>query len=241
MNVAERLIVALDDVALGPALATARRLRGLIRIVKIGSALFTASGPEAIRRVRSLGFEVMLDLKFFDIPSTVEASCRAAVRHGISKLTVHSRGGPAMLEAAVRGVREEARRRRRTPPDVLGVTVLTSAGDKHAGSVTAEVVRLAQQARAAGCDGVVASAQEARALRRRFGARWQIVCPGIRPAGAAGTLARKARDDQRRVCTPRDALEQGATTLVVGRPITAARDPRAAAQEILNEMEWCAC
>lgn len=227
---AKRLIVALDFTALRPALRMAQRLQGLVRMVKIGSALFTACGPVAIQRLRALGFDVMLDLKFFDIPSTVELSCRAAVRHRVSILTVHAEGAPQMLEAAVRGVREEARRVRTHRPRVLGVTVLTSAGTSRPAALKQRVVDLARKALQAGCDGVVASAQEAKVLRSRFGTRLRIVCPGIRPSGAADA-------EHHRICTPAEALARGADALVVGRPITAARDPRAAALEILNEME----
>lgn len=240
VTAADRLIVALDFTTLEPALAMARRLRGLIRTVKVGSVLFTACGPEAIRRLRALGFDVMLDLKWFDIPSTVELSCRAAVRHRVSMLTVHVCGARAMLDAAVQGVRREAHHHRLARPHVLGVTVLTSAGSARPrqggatgqASVRREVVRLARQALQAGCDGIVASAQEAAALRRRFGTRLRIVCPGIRPS-------KTARCDQRRVATPREALECGADALVVGRPITGARDPRAATRAILSDMECC--
>ncbi len=207
----------------------ARRLRGLVRIVKVGSILFTASGPAIIQRLRSLGFEVMLDLKFCDIPSTVEGSCRAAARHRIALLTVHASGEPAMLEAAVRGAREEASRARVPRPRILAVTVLTSVAARSPRQVRAQALALAAKAAAAGCDGVVASAQEAQALRRRFGRRLQIVCPGIRPAQTRAA-------DQRRIATPGEALARGADFLVVGRPITEAPDPRAAAQRILDEM-----
>jgi orotidine-5'-phosphate decarboxylase len=234
VTAADRLIVALDVTALKPALDLATRLQGLVRTLKVGSILFTACGPVVIQRLRSLGFEVMLDLKFLDIPSTVELSCRSAVRHRVSMLTVHARGERAMLDAAVHGVRDEARRLRVVRPHVLGVTVLTSTGGARPASVRREVTRLAHHAWQAGCDGVVASAREAAALRRRFGTRLRIVCPGIRPASAA-------HRDQRRVCTPSEALRNGADVLVIGRPITAARHPRAALQQILNEMEHCPC
>jgi len=233
--------VALDFPSLEPALAMARRLRGLIRTVKVGSALFTACGPEAIRRLRALGFEVMLDLKWFDIPSTVELSCRAAVRHRVSMLTVHARGERAMLDAAVQGVRGEARRRRLARPHVLGVTVLTSTGSARQASVRREVVRLAHQVLQARCDGIVASAQEVVALRRRFGTRLRIVCPGIRPAPPQAGPAHATHDDQRRVCTPREALARGADLLIVGRPITGARDPRTVTRAILSDMECGQC
>src|SRR3989338_3136067 len=129
MRSSDRLIVALDFTAPGPAVAMARRLRGLVRTVKIGSALFTAGGPDVVRRMRALGFEVMLDLKFFDIPSAVELSCRAAAAHRAALVTVHAAGGRAMLEAAARGARSAARRLGTRRPKVLAVTVLTSAGD----------------------------------------------------------------------------------------------------------------
>ena len=222
-----RLIVALDFTELAPALATAKQLRGIVETVKVGSALFTACGPVIVRRLRRLGFGVMLDLKFFDIPTTVELSCRAAARHQVALLTVHAAGEPAMLEAAVQGAKREAARRRTRRPLILSVTVLTSIGG---GSKTRRVLALAQRAVTAGCDGVVASADEAAALRQRFGRRLHIVCPGIRPAGAGA-------GDQRRVATPAQALARGADRIVVGRPITAARNPRAAAVAILNEME----
>lgn len=226
----DRLVVALDYTALAPAVAMAKRLQGLVRTVKVGSVLFTACGPAAIHRLRALGFDVMLDLKFLDIPSTVELSCRAAAHHRVSLLTVHAAGEPAMLKAAVDGVRREAGRLRVRRPSVLGVTVLTSIANGSAKRMTAQVVALAEKARAAGCDGVVASAQEASALRKRFGKRLQIVCPGIRPAQAQV-------GDQRRVTTPREALRLGADALVIGRPITEAPDPRAAVRRILSEME----
>lgn len=233
MTASDRLIVALDVAALAQARRLARQLTGLARTLKVGSALFTACGPAAVRTLRALGFDVMLDLKFFDIPSTVEASCRAAAAHRVSLLTVHAAGGRAMLEAAVAGARAGAARAGAPRPKVLAVTVLTSRGDGSGASVRARVLRLAQAALQAGCDGVVASAQEAAALRRRFGRRLEVVCPGIRPAHAA------SRQDQRRVCTPGLALARGADRLVIGRPITGARRPRAAAQRILHEMEGC--
>ncbi|MBI3331049.1 MAG: orotidine-5'-phosphate decarboxylase [Candidatus Omnitrophica bacterium] len=231
MGAADRLIVALDYMALAPALRLARQLKGLVRTLKIGSALFTACGPAAVRRLRSLGFDIMLDLKFFDIPSTVELSCQAAARQRVSLLTVHAAGGRAMLEAAVAGARAGAARAGAARPKVLAVTVLTSDEGRSVASVRAQVLRLAQAALQAGCDGVVASAQDAAALRRRFGRRLHVACPGIRPAQAS------SNHDQRRVCTPQEALAAGADRLVVGRPITGARRPRAAAQQILSAME----
>ena len=237
MSRADRLIVALDATTAAEALRLAKQVRGLARTVKIGSVLFTACGPSVIARIRALGFRIMLDLKFFDIPSTVELSCRAAVRHRVSLVTVHASGGRAMLEAAVRGMRTEATRLRIARPKVLAVTVLTSVGRHSASAVRARVRALARDARQAGCDGVIASAQEAAMLRRTFGRAFQIVCPGIRPRAPQGRSGAASRADQRRVATPAEALARGADALVVGRPITAARRPRAAAQQLLHEME----
>jgi orotidine-5'-phosphate decarboxylase len=212
------------------ALAMARRIRGLVPTVKVGSVLFTAVGPTILARLRALRFRVMLDLKFFDIPNTVEQSVRSAVHHRVAMLTVHASGAGAMLRAAVLGARTEARRLGVPRPLVLGVTVLTSTADGGPSRVTAEVLRLARAAQQAGCDGVVASAHEAAVLRRYLGQRMCIVCPGIRPRGGR-------QDDQRRVATPGAAVRAGADFLVVGRPITASRNPRKAIQILLEEME----
>lgn len=210
-----------------------KQLAGVVRYVKIGSVLFTSVGPAIITRMRALGFDVFLDLKFHDIPSTVERSCRAAVHHGVWMLTVHASGEPAMLEAAAIGVRREAARIGVPRPRVVGVTVLTSVA---ADATTARrVMALATRAQHAGLDGVVASAQDAAMIRRRFGSRFLIVCPGIRSA-------RDTCTDQQRIASPSEALAHGATFLVVGRPITDAPDPRRRVGQLLNEMEdGCAC
>jgi len=225
---ASRLIVALDLPTLGAAVRCAKRLQGLVRRVKIGSALFTAEGPEAVRRMRQLGFDVFLDLKFHDIPSTVEKSVRAAVPHRIWMLTVHASGQAQMLRSAVRGATDEAAKRRLPRPLIVGVSVLTSV-EASGPALMRRVLTLAAHAQRAGLDGVVASAHEAAAIRRRLGSRLAIVCPGIRPASAD-------EGDQSRVATPAKALKAGASFLVVGRPITQANNPGRAAQAILEEM-----
>jgi len=228
-----QLVVALDFDTPAEALRAARRLRGVVRMVKVGSVLFTQAGPAVIRRLRAMGFEIMLDLKWFDIPSTVERAVRAAVQHRVRMVTVHAAAGPAVLHAAVTGARREARRVRVRRPLVVGITVLTSvSGGRRAARRVRAFVR---DAAAAGCDGVVASAHEAGAIRRHAQHPFAIVCPGIRRTRDTQS------DDQRRVASPRDAVRAGATHVVVGRPITAAADPRRAAQDMVQEMEEQAC
>ncbi len=229
MTAKKRLIVALDYTRMAPALAMAKRLQGLVSTVKVGSVLFTAYGPSVIRRLKAMRFDIMLDLKFFDIPSTVEGSCRAATGLGVALLTVHASGEPSMLEAAVHGCRRQARRLGKKAPKVLGVTVLTSVGSLSSKQATAQVLHLAARAYQAGCDGVVASAHEAAAIKKRF-ARLKVVCPGIRPLSTES-------GDQKRIATPAQALDNGADWLVIGRPVTEAGNPRLTVRQIIHEME----
>lgn len=225
------LIVALDYPRLGPALRMARRLRGRVSLFKIGKELFTAEGPRAVRAIARTGAGVFLDLKFHDIPNTVAGAVAAAARlPGVRLVNVHAQGGAAMLRAARRALSGRGRR-----PGLLAVTILTSL-DRAAlralgvsGSLRSRTVALARLAKRAGCDGVVASAGEIRAIRRACGNAFLIAVPGIRPAGAA-------RGDQRRTATPAAAVRAGADYLVVGRPITRARDPRRAAESVLAEI-----
>jgi orotidine-5'-phosphate decarboxylase len=232
---AERLYVALDVERLEEAEALLDRLTGVVGGCKIGSQLFTAAGPVAIERALKRGFRVFLDLKYHDIPNTVAGAVREATRLGVFMLNVHASGGLAMLRAAAEAATKAARELALPRPLVLGVTVLTSL-DRRAlerevgvgGTVEAHVLRLAECARAAGLDGCVASAQEIAPLRLALGNRWVIMTPGIRPAERA--------DDQRRTATPAAAVRSGADYLVVGRPITAAADPSAAARAIVDEI-----
>lgn len=225
------LIVALDVADLPSARRLIRRLRPQVVWFKVGAVLFTACGPASLQAVRRAGGRVFLDLKFHDIPSTVAQACEAAVRLRVAMLTLHVNGGTAMLTEAVRVTRQAARRWRVRRPLLLGVTVLTSApaSQGRRRTVTAEVVRLARVARAAGLDGVVASAEELPALRRALGRRFLVVTPGIRPT-------RTDPGDQRRVVTPAVAVRGGADFLVVGRPITGAADPAQAARQIRQQM-----
>lgn len=221
-----RVILALDFPDAGAALALAGRLDPGACRLKVGKELFTAAGPGLIEKLQRSGFSVFLDLKFHDIPSTVASACAAAADLGVWMMNVHASGGRPMMEAA-----RAALANRHTSPRLVAVTVLTSIGAADmkeiglAGDPQDAATRLARLAQAAGLDGVVCSAREARELRRRFGPQFLLVTPGIRPAGAA-------TDDQQRVATPRQALADGVDYLVIGRPITRAPDPAAALREI---------
>ena len=217
----------------------ARQVADLVGMFKIGSQLFTNAGPQAVREISQLGPGVFLDLKFHDIPNTVAgAVLAAAAMPGLQLVNVHALGGTAMMRAAAQavsaGVPMGADRAR-----LLAVTVLTSMDHKAirevgiGGPPKARVVKLAKLAQKAGVDGVVASVQEARAIRKACGRDFLIVTPGVRPKekGASGKI-----DDQARTATPREAIKAGADFIVVGRPIIAAADPRAAAQAIVDEI-----
>ena len=209
----------------------ARRLRGAAGILKVGSQLFTAEGPRAVEKIASLGFGVFLDLKFHDIPNTVAGGVAAAAElPGIRLLTLHTLGGPEMMRAAVEAVAGKKKR-----PALLGVTILTSHDGATlrsvgiSGTPASRGLALAKLAKQAGLDGVVASAHEARAIRRACGPKFLIVVPGVRPASAS-------LNDQSRVATPAAAIRAGADYLVIGRPITGAPDPREAALAIGEEI-----
>jgi orotidine-5'-phosphate decarboxylase len=234
----DRLFVALDVESLDEAARLLDQLEETVRGVKIGSQLFTAGGPAAVELAHKRGHRVFLDLKFHDIPNTVAGAVRSAARLGVFMLNVHASGGLEMMRAAAESAAQAARDFGVPRPICLGVTVLTSL-DRRAlaseigvpASVEGHVLRLAESARLAGLDGCVASPQEIRRIRLALGPQFAIVTPGIRPATAA------TEDDQKRVATPRAALDAGADFLVVGRPITAARDPKAAAAAIITELE----
>ncbi|MBL7071708.1 MAG: orotidine-5'-phosphate decarboxylase [Candidatus Omnitrophica bacterium] len=231
----EKIIVALDVSRLEEAEKLVDKLRPVIKIFKIGSELFTSCGIEAVDLVRRKGCKVFLDLKYHDIPYIVMKASKAAANQGIHMFTMHTLGGASMLKRAADAAREEAARLSNEPPLVLGVTVLTSHNDKDmqsvgiSGSVDDEVARLVKLAEKAGLNGIVASAQEVSRIRKIVKKEFLIVTPGIRPS-----WAQKA--DQKRVATPKEALEMGADYLVIGRPITAQDDPKAAAEKILQEI-----
>jgi len=233
---ADRLIVALDVDSVDHAIGLVDALAGQVTRFKIGSQLFTSAGLSAVEAVRKRGGEVFLDLKFHDIPNTVEGAAREAVKLGAFMFNVHASGGGAMMTAAARGAAEAAKALGVPRPLVIAVTVLTSldrtalAGELHvASSVEGHVLHLCGIARGAGLDGSVASPNEIRAIRNAMGPAWTVVTPGVRPTGSD-------RNDQSRVATPRSAVEAGADYLVLGRPITGASDPAAAAAAVLAEM-----
>jgi len=246
---ADRVLVALDVESLAGASSLLDRLAGVLTGCKIGTQLFTAAGPAAVELARKRGFRVFLDLKFHDIPSTVAGAVREATRLGVFMLDVHAGGGAAMMRAAAEAAAGAAAEFGVPRPICLGVTVLTSL-DRRAlevelgvpRTVEAHVLHLAELARQAGLDGCVASPREIAPLRLALGRTWVVVTPGIRPAGGApgrqpgGTEAPRAADDQVRTANPRAALAAGADYLVVGRPITAAADPAAAARALLEEL-----
>jgi orotidine-5'-phosphate decarboxylase len=230
----EQLLVALDVDTVAEARALADRLRGAVGGFKIGSRLFTSEGPALVEELATRGDRVFLDLKFHDIPNTVAGAITAATRLGVWMVNVHASGGLAMMRAAHTAALEEAARRSLPAPLVIAVTILTSL-DQGAlteiglsASVDAQVERLAALTESAGLDGVVASPREIAIIRRRAGPRFTIVTPGIRGTG-------DAHGDQSRTLSAHDALAAGASYLVVGRPIIAAADPRAAAERIAGE------
>jgi orotidine-5'-phosphate decarboxylase len=237
------VLVALDVPSLDEADSLLGRLDGVLTGCKIGSQLFTAAGPAAIEVARKRGFRVFLDLKYHDIPNTVGAAVREATRLGVVMLNIHASGGLAMARAAAEAATKAAGDFATPRPLCLGVTVLTSL-DRRAlqrevgvpASVESHVLHLAALAREAGLDGCVASQQEISPLRLAMGARWVIVTPGIRWDAAASTSGATRADDQVRVATPRRALAAGADYLVVGRPISAAKDPAAAAAAIVADL-----
>ncbi len=233
------LIVALDFDSLTAAVKFAKQVADLVGMFKIGSQLFTSAGPEAVRQVAELGAGIFLDLKFHDIPNTVAGAVLAsAAMPGVQLVNVHALGGTAMLRAAVQAVSAgvpmgEDRTR------LLAVTILTSMDQKAirevgiGGPPKTRVLKLAKLAQKTGVDGVVASVQEAKAIRKACGREFLIVTPGVRPKESGAALK---DDDQARTATPREAIRAGADFMVVGRPILAATDPRATAQEIVNEI-----
>ena len=226
INPRARIIVALDLPTSEAALALVRKLSPHAGLFKIGLQLYIAAGPEIVRAVRALGGRVFLDLKLHDIPNTVGRAVESAGSLGVEMLTIHLSGGRAMVEAAARAAAPEM--------FLLGVTVLTSVDEmtlRETGvdsSMEEQVLRLAKLGTESGIRGLVASAHELAPLRLAHGSKIKIVTPGIRPRSAAA-------DDQKRAMTPTEALKAGADFLVIGRPITAAQNPRAAFEQLVAD------
>lgn len=239
------LIVALDVETLAETRELVDSLAGCVDIFKVGSQLFTACGPAAVRFIQARGKKVFLDLKFHDIPNTVANAVTSAVNlseavekhtpsgkgnpkiHGLFMYTVHTLGGLEMMKKAVETATKTAAKIKVAKPLTVGVTVLTSEAKKD--NILTLVLERADLARQAGLDGVVASPHEAEFIRKEFGKDFIIVTPGIRPSGASA-------GDQKRIATPKSAVQSGSNFLVVGRPIVEAKDPVKAAQEILKEI-----
>jgi orotidine-5'-phosphate decarboxylase len=229
------IIAALDVPNAETALKLASQIAPVVGAFKIGGELFTAAGPDIVRRIRDTGAAVFLDLKFHDIPNTVAKAVASATRLDVQMLTIHTSGGLEMMRAAEASAQQAAKADGRAAPLVLGVTVLTSSNGSTLAeigcepNVVAQVERLARLAVKAGLRGLVCSPLEVAKLRQSLPPNTQLVTPGVR------TGAEKA-DDQKRTLTPREAMAAGANWLVIGRPIYAAENPRAAAEKILETL-----
>ncbi|WP_262693302.1 orotidine-5'-phosphate decarboxylase [Kordiimonas aquimaris] len=231
----ERIFCALDTVDVGEAVSLADKLRGVVGGIKLGLEFFCANGADGYKRVHEMGLPIFLDLKFHDIPNTVAGAIRAVAPLAPHILTIHTQGGPEMMRRASETAREEAGKLGISPPAVVGVTILTSLDETDldaigvSDSVPGQVGRLAALATKCGLDGMVCSPKEIELARSVTNADFKLIVPGIRPAGAA-------IGDQKRVMTPIEAVNAGADVLVIGRPITQAVDPAAAAQAIATQL-----
>ena len=228
MAAKDKIIVALDVPSVDEARRLVATLQGAVSWYKVGLQLFTLGGPRLVRELKETGAKIFLDLKFHDIPNTVRHAVESACVLGVEMLTFHLSGGSEMCAAAIAG-------RGSSTTLLLGVTVLTSQTDATLaevgvqGSVTHQVITLAALAKASGITGLVASPMELKPLREQFGKAFTIVTPGVRPTGSE-------TDDQKRVMTPAEALQLGSDYLVIGRPITGAKDPKAAIDRIVSEL-----
>lgn len=230
----QRIFVALDTTDVGHAVELAHGLKGSVGGVKLGKEFFTAAGPEGVHRVTECGMPLFLDLKFHDIPNTVAGAIHASLELNPFMVNVHASGGRRMMQAAAKAA-HDGRKETGPAPLVVGVTVLTSMAREDLIEIgldinpLEQVLRLGRLAQSSGLDGVVCSAKEVVALRGSVGSKFKLVVPGIRPTWAS-------TDDQRRVVTPKDAVDLGADYLVIGRPITGHKDPIEAARLIAEEL-----
>lgn len=236
INCKEKVIVALDVDTLQEVEDLVSKLAPYVGMFKVGLQLYTSLGPKVLEAVKEKGGKIFCDLKLHDIPNTVAQASRVLTSYGVDMLNVHASGGFKMMSAAAEAVANEAAKRNITKPELIAVTVLTSLGSEDLSEIglvkdPAEVVvEWAKLTKKSGLDGVVASPKEAALIKEACGSDFLIVTPGIRPQGTDV-------NDQKRITTPKDALKIGSTHLVIGRPITAAADPVAAAQKIMLEME----
>lgn len=233
----DRLFVALDVDDIRAADILMNKMQGVVSQYKLGAQLLSAAGPEAVMHVRRRGFGVFYDAKFHDIPNTVASAVTSACRIGATIVNVHTTGGKAMMAAAAKASRDVAKKLRQPRSKVLGVTILTSIHQQVLEEelclkrkIQTHVVHLAKLAQAAGLDGVVASPQEIKAIRKACGPDFIILTPGIRPTGSA-------KGDQKRIMTPKQAIAAGADYIVVGRPIYQATNPLQVVRSIYREME----
>jgi len=234
-NLASRVIVALDVDTLEQARELVSELRPYFRIFKVGHQLFTHYGVQAVEMVKELGGEVFLDLKFHDIPETVARACEEATRHQAFLLTIHALGGREMIQRAAEQTRMAAEKFRVRKPLVMSVTILTSLNQEEIKEIGIDlplknvISQLAKISQEAGADGVIASAHEVALIKEACGKDFFVVTPGIRPAFASA-------HDQKRIATPKEAFQAGADYIVIGRPITQAKDPGEAAESLIEEL-----
>lgn len=236
-DVTRKIIFALDVANLGEAKRFVKLLKDKVAFFKIGLELYTAYGPESIKVVQGEGGKVFLDLKFHDIPQTVSRAAAAAVKQGVAMLNVHAAGGLEMMQMTVESCRKTAQELHCSPPLILGVTILTSLDEGNlsqiglSGPLKERVVSLAELAKSAGLNGVIASPQEISLIRQKCEPSFLIVTPGIRPA-----FSQVEKDDQKRMMTPKEAIAAGADFIVLGRPIRMAPDPVAAMEKVIAEI-----
>lgn len=231
----DRIFCALDTTNTAEAVELSRKLQGYVGGLKLGLEFYCANGADGFKAVAETGMPIFLDLKFHDIPNTVAGAIRAVAPLGPKILTIHTQGGPEMMRRAAETAAEEAAKHGTDKPWVTGVTLLTSLDDKDLqaigvkDNISTQVARLATLAHENGLDGMVCSPREIQLARAATSEKFKLVVPGIRPAGSAV-------GDQKRVMTPVDAVKAGADVLVIGRPITQAQDPRAAAEAIAESL-----
>ncbi len=236
LKLKDRIIVALDTGDAESAKGLLDKLYPTIKIFKIGSQLFTSCGQQAVGMVTRKGGATFLDLKFHDIPHTVSGAVVSATKLGVDIFNLHACGGLQMMKSALEAAEETAKRLKIKRPIILGITVLTSTGKRDLEDlgikkpIKEQVLFLAELVGKAGLDGVVASADEIEMIKKELGRDFIVLTPGIRPSWAA-------KNDQKRVATPKQAFERGADYIVIGRPITESKDPKAAAERIIGEIE----